>query len=110
MAPDGTETILYFFKGGSDGSVPVAPVVMDREGNLFGTTRDGSGIGCKDLDGCGVVFEVIAKDREKILYAFKRHQGRTPLAGLSLGAHGELYGTASAGGKDNNGVIFKLDK
>jgi uncharacterized repeat protein (TIGR03803 family) len=110
LASDGTETVLHSFMGGSDGIGPTAPVVMDTDGNLFGTTRDGSGIGCRGSEGCGVVFEVTAKGRGKVLYPFRGSHGRTPLAGLLLGAHGELYGTASAGGKDNNGVIFKLEK
>ena len=41
LAPDGTETILYAFQGGSDAAYPVAGLITDKRGNLFGTTYGG---------------------------------------------------------------------
>ncbi len=41
LAPDGTETVLYTFTGGSDGSEPVAGLVADKAGNLYGTASQG---------------------------------------------------------------------
>jgi len=38
IAPDGTETVLYAFQGGSDGDEPLAGLIMDGAGNLYGTT------------------------------------------------------------------------
>jgi len=35
------ETVLYSFTGGSDGSEPFAGVIMDKSGNLYGTTVAG---------------------------------------------------------------------
>ena len=49
-------TDLYNFTGGSDGSHPYSNVVIDAEGNLYGTTSQG-GSGCNGL-GCGVVWEI----------------------------------------------------
>ena len=49
-------TDLHDFTGGSDGSHPYSNVVMDAEGNLYGTTSEG-GTGCSGL-GCGVVWEI----------------------------------------------------
>jgi uncharacterized repeat protein (TIGR03803 family) len=37
----GTETALYSFTGGADGSGPLAGVIRDDAGNLFGTTNSG---------------------------------------------------------------------
>lgn len=46
VAPDGTETILYSFLGGADGSAPYAAPVPDATGNLYGTAEyGGSGYG-----------------------------------------------------------------
>ena len=45
LAPDGTETILYSFQGGSDAAYPVAGLIIDKKGNLFGTTYGGGDAG-----------------------------------------------------------------
>src|ERR1700733_2907300 len=50
------ETVLHDF-GGSDGQVPVGPLVFDKAGNLYGTTVYGGPNGCSGL-GCGVAFEL----------------------------------------------------
>jgi uncharacterized repeat protein (TIGR03803 family) len=55
-----TETILYRFQGGNDGSNangPPSAVIFGRSGNLYGTTSTGGGTGCNHV-GCGVVFEI----------------------------------------------------
>jgi uncharacterized repeat protein (TIGR03803 family) len=55
--PDGkfVATQLYSFRGGSDGSVPFGPPIMDNAGNLYGVTLTGGGQGCGG-NGCGTVF------------------------------------------------------
>ena len=35
----GNETVLYSFTGGADGGYPLAGVIRDSKGNLYGTTR-----------------------------------------------------------------------
>jgi uncharacterized repeat protein (TIGR03803 family) len=51
-----TMNVLYNFTGGADGGYPVSGVVIDANGNIFGTTNaGGSGI-CQR--GCGVVWEI----------------------------------------------------
>src|ERR1700683_3701165 len=70
--------IIHTFKGGADGDFPVAPLVADAKGNLYGTTEyGGGGVPCDGSTlGCGTVFELVAPStpsgtwREKILYAF----------------------------------------
>ncbi len=51
LSPGGTETVLYSFKGGSDGSGP-SGVITDSSGNLYGTTAFGG------ASGQGVVFKL----------------------------------------------------
>jgi uncharacterized repeat protein (TIGR03803 family) len=107
VTQSGSETILYSFKGRSDGDLPAAGLVMDKSHNLYGTTY-GSGVHC-GKGGCGVIFEVTAQGHEKVLYDFSgRHFGRSPSAGLLLGKHNDLYGTTTLGGVKNNGVVFEL--
>jgi uncharacterized repeat protein (TIGR03803 family) len=50
-------TDLYDFTGGTDGSTPFGQVVVDAQGNVFGTTLEG-GSGCPERTGCGVIFEI----------------------------------------------------
>jgi uncharacterized repeat protein (TIGR03803 family) len=92
-----TETVLYRFKGGTDGASPAAGLTGDANGVLYGTTEDG-GSGCD----CGTVFALtppLAGERrwtETVLYRFKGGtDGAYPLAGLVIDANGALYGTTS---------------
>jgi len=68
LSPNGsgwTERILWNFTGGADGSQPTTPVVMDAQGNLYGTTRHGGDLNSQNPScfinvsvGCGVVFQL----------------------------------------------------
>jgi uncharacterized repeat protein (TIGR03803 family) len=107
LAPDGTETVLYSFRGGNDGWDPVAGVVMDKTGNLYGTTFSGGGKHCKRV-GCGTIFKLAPDGTETVLSTLFGKHGVHPTASLLLGKHGLLYGTANAGGTDNDGVVFSV--
>lgn len=54
----GVESVLYSFLDSPDGAHPVAGVVLDSKGNLYGTTIFGGGTECSPY-GCGTVFEVV---------------------------------------------------
>ena len=54
LSAAGKESVLYNFKGGSDGDGPSAGVVEDSKGNLYGTTSVGGDASCD----CGVIFEL----------------------------------------------------
>jgi len=59
----GNETVLHrFTDSGTDGAHPVAGLVMDKAGNLYGTTRDGGSFGA------GTVFMVDASGNETVLH------------------------------------------
>jgi uncharacterized repeat protein (TIGR03803 family) len=53
----GKETVLYSFTGGAGGAFPLAGLVMDATGALYGTTQGGGDPSC--IDGCGTVFKII---------------------------------------------------
>jgi uncharacterized repeat protein (TIGR03803 family) len=104
-----TETVLYAFSGGTDGGTPEGSLVIDKKGNLYGTTNVGGDNQCY---GCGVVFKLAPGSHgqwiETVLYAFTGgNDGAFPWAGLVSDKAGNLYGTTqtSAGGGGN---VFEL--
>ena len=109
--PSGGETVLYSFansggaNSGGDGANPVAGLVMDTAGNLYGTTEFG---GSSDS---GTVFKVDPSGSETVLYSFTNSggDGAYPFAGLLMDTAGNLYGTTTQGGSSNNGTVFKVD-
>ena len=114
-----SQSVLYTFKGGSDGSIPQGPLLMDTRGNLYGATLFGGGAtACSN--GCGTIYELTqsgSQYREKILYAFQGGPGGFhPVPGLIAGPGGSLYGATSFGGKTCSsssgtcGVVFQLSR
>ena len=111
LAADGTETVLYAFQGGRDGSTAVGGLFMASNGNIYGTNVYGG------ANGGGTVFELTpnaAKTAwtEKVLYAFctktSCSDGAHSYAGLIGDASGNLYGTTINGGANGEGTVFKL--
>jgi uncharacterized repeat protein (TIGR03803 family) len=115
----GTEEVLYHFKGKGDGANPAASVVLDMQGNLYGTTSFGGRFGgiCTSY-GCGTVFKLTPTGKEGVLYRFRGlADGRDPIGSMLLDPKGNLYGTTWTGGDSKNikcdiqadgcGVVFK---
>ena len=108
--PTGKQTILYSFKGipsqSDDGAQPMAGLVMDAAGNLYGTTPYGGG-----PKGNGTVFKVdpAGNYTNVVSYStFLGPSGGVPEGGLLLDSAGNLYGTTYSGGNFNFGVVFKV--
>ncbi len=104
-----TETILHSFGSGTDGQNPRAGLIMDANGNLYGTTSNGG------TAGYGTVFELAPSNgsyTETVLHSFgATPDGQYPEAGLIMDASGNLYGTTSDGGTAGGyGTVFELAK
>jgi len=105
-----TETVLYAFTGGSDGSNPAAGLILSK-GDLYGTTSAGGVVGF------GAVFELSPPAEtgnawlETVLWSFNGEggDGATPLAPLLL-MNGNLFGTTYDGGVNGRGNVFELPK
>jgi uncharacterized repeat protein (TIGR03803 family) len=110
------ERVLYSFGNGTDGSNPVAGLVMDTRGNLYGTTAQGGvyGSACVEYGACGTVFQLAHKVgggwTETVLHSFGNGtDGVDPRAGLIFDAAGHLYGTTFDGGAYTYyGTVFEL--
>lgn len=103
-----TEKILYSFKGLKDGANPLAGIVFDAAGNIYGTTALGG-----STKGQGTVFELATLGNSNyvhtILWTFSGTDGANPYASLILDSAGKhLYGTTNAGGSSNVGVVFEV--
>lgn len=106
ITPVGTETVLHSFGAtATDGQIPRAGVVMDKAGNLYGTTLDG---GAHQF---GTVFKIDAAGTETILYSFgeRAWDGASPEGNLIIDSAGNLYGTTTSGGTSGSGTVFRID-
>jgi uncharacterized repeat protein (TIGR03803 family) len=104
----GKETVLYSFTGKADGGQPIAGVIRDAAGNLFGTTPAG---GTRYLS-AGTAYKVDTTGKETVLHKFVYNgsgDGLYPYAGLVPSGE-NLYGTTSGGGTSGYGALFRLDK
>jgi uncharacterized repeat protein (TIGR03803 family) len=99
----------------ADGAAPLAPLVQ-VDGYLYGTTSVGGTFGRGvifrlQLDGTGFKvlkhFPVTTNDTTTGLP--ENADGAIPLAGLTDGNDGFLYGVTSVGGVNGQGVVFALD-
>jgi uncharacterized repeat protein (TIGR03803 family) len=109
-----TEKVLYSFAGGADGSFPIASLLIDSSGDLFGTSKMGGSTTACDGYGCGTVFELVNSSgtyTERLLHGFGGFQdGSTPAAALVMDNSGNLYGTTAVGGSNlQNGIVFQVN-
>jgi uncharacterized repeat protein (TIGR03803 family) len=104
LTPDGQETVLHSFAGGSDGANPCDSLILDASGNLYGTTIGGG------PNNFGTVFKVTPAGKEIVLHTFTRgSDGAYPQYGLIMDARSSLYGTTfNGGGGADDGTVFKI--
>ncbi len=117
LTPNGKETVLHSFcalTNCADGWGPLAGLIFDQKGSLYGTTEAGG------AHSYGTVFKLTPKGKETVLYSFcvasYCPDGEEPSAELVFDQKGNLYGTTTYGGGGNLndcgslgcGVVFKL--
>jgi len=104
LTKNGKFKVLYSFVGSpKDGAQPVASLVMDKQGNLYGTTFQGGAYGY------GTVFKLSPTGTESVLYSFTGGaDGSEPVASLVMDKQGNLYGTTPDGGAYSHGTVFKV--
>jgi uncharacterized repeat protein (TIGR03803 family) len=109
-----SETVLYGFTGvkNADGRDPNGGLIIDAQGNLYGTTYFGGiELGAGTTNGIGTVFKVSPTGEETVLHIFKgQPDGKFPEAGLAFDNQGNLYGTTYSGGNvgSGQGTLFEV--
>jgi uncharacterized repeat protein (TIGR03803 family) len=106
----GKETLLHSFTGGADGSNPIAGLIRDSAGNLYGATSLGGHFKV------GTVFKLDSAGTFTVLYSFTgAPDGAQPHSSLLRDEQGNLYGTTVSGGdltcnpSGGCGTVFKVD-
>ena len=106
-----SETVLHAFGASGDGYTPLSGLTADQAGNLYGTTSLGG------ANNTGTVYELSPNAdgswSETLLYSFGANAnyaltGSIPAGEVTLDAAGNIYGTGSAGGSFDYGVVFEL--
>ena len=107
----GVESVLYSFRGGTDGDGPEAGLISVN-GELYGTTVHGGTDSVNCDERCGTVFKVnLTTGTETVVYSFCSQttcdDGAYPYAGL-IDVGGTLHGTTSKGGQNFFGTVFQI--
>ncbi|MGA8733738.1 MAG: choice-of-anchor tandem repeat GloVer-containing protein [Terriglobales bacterium] len=105
-----SQTVIYSFLGASnsDGAYPFGGMVLDADGNIYGTTYGGG------ASSEGTAFELSKSGstwKETVLHTFddiSGSDGYYPYGGVTFDAAGNLYGTTLYGGKFGGGTVFQL--
>ncbi len=109
-----TEAVLHRFVGDAGGANPIGQLVLDKAGDLYGTTYLG---GTSALGPLGTVFKLAPPATGQavwpltILHDFGTgpvEDGAYPYAGLLMTPTGILIGTTSEGGSQNLGAVYRL--
>ena len=107
ITPGGALATLYSFcsqSGCIDGKEPYGGLVQASNGDFYGTAWMGG------TDGFGTVFKITPSGTLTTLHSFAGPptDGENPLAVLVQASNGDLYGTTSTGGTNNDGTVFKI--
>jgi len=97
--------VIHTFSGGFDG--PRCRLVQAADGTLYGTTVLGG------VHGNGSVFKMQPDGAGGFtfsrIHSLTGSEGQVVIAGLILAGDGNFYGTASRGGVEDNGTVFRVD-
>jgi uncharacterized repeat protein (TIGR03803 family) len=94
----------------ADGANPLAPLLMDQGGALYGTTSQGG-----HFNNGGTIFQMVPNGKGydyAVIHDFCQQtncaDGTDPESALIADVNGNLYGVARQGGANSMGVLFKL--
>ena len=102
------EIVLHIFGRDQDGAQPLGGLAFDSAGNLYGTTSEGG------TSNNGAVVQITGSGQnwsESVIYSFAGGtDAANPVAGPTVDASGNIYGTSPFGGANGNGAVYKLTR
>lgn len=104
-----TYNVIHVFAG-PDGAGPLAGVVADAAGNLYGTTEGGGTGDCNGF-GCGTVFKLTNTNSgwaEQVVHSFQGNDGWASYAPVTLDASGNIFATTGQCISSCNGTAVEL--
>ena len=105
VSASGSETVLHSFAGGtSDGEYPLAGVIVDAGGNIYGNTETGG------ASNFGTVYGISSNGTFALVHSFDGTDGKYPYGTFLRNAKGTLFGTTQNGGTIGYGTIWKMSK
>ncbi|QMU30380.1 choice-of-anchor tandem repeat GloVer-containing protein [Adhaeribacter radiodurans] len=103
ITPAGTFTVLVALPNDNQGNTPYSSLVQGKDGFYYGTTSQGG------KHGNGTIFKMCTDGTFTTLYSLNINtDGANPESALIQANDGNFYGTASTGGKNGYGTIFKI--
>lgn len=109
LTPTGQESVLWNFGSGSSGFIPEAGLIIDNNGNLYGTTSSGGLYDDFETDVGGTAFVLTPTGQETVLWNFGNgSDGQNPYSSLLIDGSGNLFGTTFFGGNYLGGTAFEL--
>jgi uncharacterized repeat protein (TIGR03803 family) len=103
MTPSGSLTVLHQFQTATEGAQPTAPPVVGGDGYLYGAMSRGGALDA------GTIFRISPAGAFEVIHTFTGgDDGGQPLGALMQATDGSFYGTASIGGPDGGGVVFRI--
>jgi uncharacterized repeat protein (TIGR03803 family) len=103
-----TKTTIHNFSGAEQLGT-IAALVLDSQGNLYGTTPFGNGH--LNISDKGTVYRLSPSSSGwtyTVLYGFPASDGAEPEAGPTFDSAGNLYGTTASGGSTEAGTVYEL--
>ena len=102
----GAFSIIHQFAGKADGYGPNGPLMINTDGNLYGTTQSGGGTAAKP--GYGTLFRITPAGQFKVIYTFTGAEGSNPTGTLAHDATGTIYGATTGNSGGTGGTVYKI--
>jgi uncharacterized repeat protein (TIGR03803 family) len=97
--------VLHSFAGGTtDGEYPLAGVIVDPGGDVYGNTETGG------ASNVGTVYGISANGTFTLVHSFDGTDGKYPYGSFVRSARGTLFGTTQNGGTIGYGTVWKMRK
>jgi uncharacterized repeat protein (TIGR03803 family) len=102
----GKFSLLHKFTGTADGFGPNGPLLMNTDGNLYGTTASGGGTVAKP--GYGTLFRLTPAGAFTVIHTFTGPDGSNPTGTLAHDSTGAIYGATTGNSGSIGGTVYKV--